>query len=76
LTVQDQGAGFIPALKGPGFGLAGITERVELINGRLEIDTAPGKGTTITVVVPTRLGQIIPPITRPETEPDPAPSPA
>jgi len=60
LTVADQGAGFTPGLKGQGFGLAGINERVELINGRVEIDSAPGKGTTITVIAPSRLGQIIP----------------
>ncbi len=73
LTVEDQGTGFTPALKGQGFGLAGITERVELINGRVEIDSAPGKGTTITVVAPARLGQVIPPAARPETEAGPAP---
>ena len=60
LTIADQGAGFTPDLKGQGFGLAGINERVELINGRVEIDSAPGKGTTITVIAPSRLGQIIP----------------
>ena len=66
LTVEDQGAGFIPALRGQGFGLAGITERVGLINGRVEIDSAPGKGTTITVVAPARPGQIILPAARPK----------
>lgn len=67
LTVADQGAGFIPALKGQGFGLAGINERVELINGRLEIDSAPGKGTTVTVIAPLRVGQNLPATTKPET---------
>jgi two-component system sensor histidine kinase DegS len=67
LTVEDQGAGFIPALKGQGFGLAGITERVELINGKLQIDSTPGKGTTITVIAPARIGQGIPPTTKSET---------
>jgi signal transduction histidine kinase len=71
LTVADKGAGFTPGLKGQGFGLAGISERVELINGRLEIDSAPGKGTTITVVAPARPHRIIPP--EPEAEPSPAP---
>ena len=78
LTVKDQGTGFTPALKRQGFGLTGITERVELINGRVEIDSAPGKGTTITVVAPARLGQAIPPTINPgrEAEPtSPAPPP-
>jgi len=61
LTVADQGAGFTPAAKGQGFGLAGINERVELINGRVEIDSAPGKGTTVTVIAPARLDQMLPP---------------
>jgi len=78
LTVEDHGAGFSPALKGQGFGLAGITERVELINGRVEINSAPGKGTTITVIAPAKLGPLTPPTAMPETEfkPNPAPPPA
>jgi signal transduction histidine kinase len=67
LTVADQGAGFIPALKGQGFGLAGINERVELINGKVEIDSAPGKGTTVTVIAPARLDQMLP-ASKPETK--------
>jgi len=74
LTIADQGAGFTPDLKGQGFGLAGINERVELINGRVEIDSAPGKGTTITVIAPSRLGQIIPGA-KSEAETAPPPSP-
>ncbi|MGV1097876.1 sensor histidine kinase [Thiovibrio sp. JS02] len=57
LIVRDEGVGFAPELKGQGFGLAGITERVELINGTVRIDSAPGKGTTVTVSAPTRLPQ-------------------
>ncbi|HEX9714872.1 MAG TPA: sensor histidine kinase [Desulfurivibrionaceae bacterium] len=76
LTVEDQGVGFTPALRGgQGFGLAGITERVELINGRVEIDSTPGKGTTITVIAPARLGKGIPPIAKPEAEIEPPPPP-
>ncbi len=74
LTVADQGVGFTPSLKGQGFGLAGISERVELINGKVEIDSTPGKGTTITVISPARLDQIIPPA-RPGTEVKPTPPP-
>lgn len=75
LTIEDHGTGFTPALKGQGFGLAGITERVELINGRVKIDSAPGKGTTITVVAPARLGQSVPPTTSPRAEAKPTPLP-
>ena len=75
LTVQDRGTGFSPGLKGRGFGLAGISERVELINGRLEIDSAPGKGTTITVVAPARPHRVLPLAATPETETEPNSTP-
>jgi len=60
LTIRDDGVGFIPELTGQGFGLAGISERIELINGLMRVDSAPGKGTTITVVAPTKLNQAVP----------------
>ena len=55
LTARDEGVGFTPETRKNGFGLAGITERVELINGSVRIDSAPGQGTTITVVAPVHL---------------------
>jgi signal transduction histidine kinase len=33
------------------FGLAGAVERVEAIGGKLEVDSAPGKGTRLRVTV-------------------------
>jgi signal transduction histidine kinase len=33
-------------------GLAGIQERVQRIGGSLQVDSAPGKGTRVTVQVP------------------------
>jgi signal transduction histidine kinase len=35
-----------------GFGLLGIGERVRILNGREEVLTAPGKGTTISIELP------------------------
>jgi signal transduction histidine kinase len=58
LTVQDDGRGFdMPAdlygLTDQGhFGLAGMQERVDLIGGRLTVESAPGHGTTLRVVRP------------------------
>ncbi len=58
LTVQDDGQGFHmpPDLYGlteqGHFGLAGIQERVDLIGGRLTVESAPGHGTTLRVVRP------------------------
>ena len=52
LTVQDDGQGFDPEAKTQGFGLTGIRERVELLRGELELSSIAGKGTTLTVAVP------------------------
>jgi signal transduction histidine kinase len=52
LNVQDDGTGFDPEAKTQGFGLTGISERIELLRGELDVSSAPGKGTTLTVTVP------------------------
>jgi len=53
LEVQDWGIGFDPhALSEDCFGLDGIRERTRLLGGELSIDSQPGKGTLIRVVVP------------------------
>ncbi len=52
ITVSDDGAGFDPAAVTAGFGLLGMRERVELLNGTLELESAPGSGTTVKVSVP------------------------
>jgi two-component system sensor histidine kinase DegS len=35
-----------------GYGLMGLNERVEILDGTLEIESGPGKGTRITVNIP------------------------
>jgi two-component system, NarL family, sensor kinase len=35
-----------------GFGLAGMRERAELLGGRLDVSSAPGRGTTVRLAVP------------------------
>jgi len=52
VSLQDDGIGFDPAMRSDGFGLLGMRERVELFGGTLEIDSAPGRGTTVRAVVP------------------------
>ena len=58
ITIEDNGRGFEPpeglgARAVPGhLGLIGMRERAQLLGGNLEVQSAPGKGTTITVVVP------------------------
>lgn len=60
LSISDDGKGFDPEelktrksdrLKG-GLGLEGIRERAELVRGVMEIDSAPGKGTVLTLNIP------------------------
>jgi signal transduction histidine kinase len=54
LAVSDGGAGFDPANTGKGMrlGLASMRERVRLVRGTLDIESAPGQGTTIVAWVP------------------------
>ncbi len=59
LKVTDQGCGFdaskwqsMCAGSPRGFGLLDVQNRVELAGGKLEVDSAPGRGTTVTVTVP------------------------
>jgi signal transduction histidine kinase len=57
VTVSDQGAGFIAIddkADSSGFGLFSIRERLELMGGRLHVEAAPGRGTTVTVLAPSR----------------------
>jgi PAS domain S-box-containing protein len=59
VTVADEGNGFstegaatgLPSLRS-GFGLASIDERLQLFGGRMELQSAPGAGTRVTLWVP------------------------
>ena len=53
LRVADDGRGFDPAKNpGEGFGLQSMHERLEKLGGRVEVESAPGKGTRVTCVCP------------------------
>jgi signal transduction histidine kinase len=52
VTVRDDGAGFDPAARTDGFGLLGMRERVQLLDGTLEIESTPGEGTTVSATFP------------------------
>lgn len=53
LTVEDKGQGFNPAQVDPdSFGLIGLRERAKLLGGRLHVESKPGKGTLLEVVIP------------------------
>jgi two-component system sensor histidine kinase UhpB len=54
LRVADDGKGFTFADETKGLGLSGMRERALLVNGRLEVDSRPGRGTTVRLEVPLR----------------------
>jgi signal transduction histidine kinase len=59
LTMRDNGKGFDPAsvtptTAGDGFGLVGMSERTRMMGGQMTIDSAPGRGTSITISVPSQ----------------------
>lgn len=53
LTVRDDGHGFDPARRRHGYGVLGMEERARLLGGRLEVDSAPGRGTEVSLRFPT-----------------------
>jgi signal transduction histidine kinase len=54
VRVSDEGDGFDPGVRTDGFGLVGMRERVTLAGGSLELQSAPGSGTTIVATLPAR----------------------
>jgi two-component system, NarL family, sensor histidine kinase UhpB len=63
LRIRDDGAGFDPASvvrdasdgPGAGLGLSGMVERARLAGGELDVRSAPGGGTTVTL----RIGRLV-----------------
>ena len=55
-SVRDNGCGFdsdlAPGIAQGHFGLQGIAERLERLNGEMKIDSTPGKGAKVTVTLP------------------------
>jgi signal transduction histidine kinase len=63
VEVRDDGIGFDLDETAGGFGLIGMRERAELVEGTLAVASAPGEGTTVTIVVPAeRVGGDAPPM--------------
>ena len=53
VVIEDDGAGFDPArIRAEAIGLVGMRERVQLLDGRLEIESAENSGTTVVAEVP------------------------
>lgn len=54
IALTDDGCGFdvdAPAKRGRSYGLASMSERIGSLGGSLKIDSAPGRGTTVSMVV-------------------------
>jgi len=54
LKIRDDGRGFDTTIKKNTLGLIGLRERAVSINGQLSIESKPGKGTIVSVVIPKR----------------------
>jgi signal transduction histidine kinase len=52
LELKDNGIGFDRTAFHPGFGLQGMIERVQLLGGKLDIETARTQGTQIYITLP------------------------
>ncbi|MBH0009769.1 sensor histidine kinase [Salinibacterium sp. SWN1162] len=51
VTVTDDGTGFAPSTAHTGFGLEGMSERLALVHGRLDVNSSPA-GTTVRATIP------------------------
>jgi len=51
LRLVDDGKGFDPRMRRKGVGISNIISRAELYNGKVEIESAPGKGCQLVVVL-------------------------
>lgn len=52
MTVRDDGVGFDPSAARTGFGLDGISDRATLAGGSVEVDSVPGRGSVLTILLP------------------------
>lgn len=64
LKIQDDGIGFVPPdnlhvfAQAQSFGLVGINERVDLVDGHFFLDSKAGEGTTLKIQVPYEPGAV------------------
>ncbi|MBI4898255.1 MAG: sensor histidine kinase [Actinobacteria bacterium] len=52
LEVEDNGRGFKPGSPTRRFGITGMKERAQLVNGEIVIESTPGQGTTLRMELP------------------------
>ena len=51
-VIEDDGRGLGSGDDSSGLGLLGMRERIALVEGRLEVESSPGSGTTLSIEVP------------------------
>ncbi|CAN5828969.1 hypothetical protein BH23ACT4_BH23ACT4_05180 [soil metagenome] len=54
-SIEDDGTGFDSGSSAAGSGLAGMADRLDTVRGRLEIDSEPGRGTSVRGAIPIRM---------------------
>lgn len=52
LMVEDNGKGFDTSTQSKGMGLSNIEDRIKQLDGTLDIDSMPGRGTTVMLEIP------------------------
>ncbi|MFC5265676.1 sensor histidine kinase [Kribbella qitaiheensis] len=52
IEISDDGSGFEPLAPASGYGLAAMRGRVEESGGTVQVDSAPGRGTRVQVLIP------------------------
>ena len=55
ISISDNGSGFDPSGRSNGNGLSNLRNRLKNLNGRCELDSAPGAGTTVCLQLPLRV---------------------
>lgn len=58
LQIRDNGCGFDASDRHTGLGIAGMRERAALLRGIITIESSPGQGTTVEVILPLPLAQV------------------
>ncbi|MDP4264954.1 MAG: response regulator [Bacteroidota bacterium] len=51
LTIKDDGIGFDTSVRSSGVGLTNINSRAEVLNGKVQVDSAPGRGCILRVIL-------------------------
>jgi signal transduction histidine kinase len=66
LDIRDDGAGFAVDAGTSGFGLRGLRERAQQFGGTLDVESAPGEGTTVSMTIPAFRTETYPVVHAPE----------